>query len=93
MEGREQKHQAISKYSNNTTVQNRWPMIFRHEFLQLIHLRENGFDNLYYRKRPKKYVPVFSQNECQKCRMKLVNKVCSICDSQYMTKVMKEIEV
>ena len=93
MEGREQKHQAISKYSNNTTVQNRWPMIFRHEFLQLIHLRENGFDNLYYRKRPKKYVPVFSQNECQKCGMKLVNKVCSICDSQYMTKVMKEIEV
>ena len=66
-------------------------MIFRHEFLQLIHLRENGFDNSYYRKRPKKHVPVFSQNECQKCGMKLVNKVCSICDSQYMTKVMKEI--
>ena len=38
MEGREQKHQKISKYAENTTVQNRWPMIFRHEFILLIHL-------------------------------------------------------
>ena len=29
MEGREQK-QKISKYAENTTVQNRWPVIFRH---------------------------------------------------------------
>ena len=40
MEGREQKHQKISKYAENTTVQNRWPMIFRHEFILLIHLNE-----------------------------------------------------
>ena len=38
MEGREQKHQKTSKYAENTTVQNRWPMIFRHEFILLIHL-------------------------------------------------------
>ena len=31
MEGREQKHQMITKYAGNTTYQNRWPMIFRHK--------------------------------------------------------------
>ena len=40
MEDREQKHQCISKYSENSTFQNRWDYIFRHEFMQLIHLRE-----------------------------------------------------
>ena len=28
MEGREQKHKKISKYAENTTIQNRWPVIF-----------------------------------------------------------------
>ena len=37
MEGSEQK-QKISKYAENTSFQNRWPMIFQHEF----NLRENG---------------------------------------------------
>ena len=34
MEGREQKHQKISKYAENTTIENRWTMIFWHEFIQ-----------------------------------------------------------
>ena len=38
MEGREQKHQKISKYAENPTEQNRWPMKFQHEFILLIHL-------------------------------------------------------
>ena len=42
MEGREQKHQMISKYAENSTYQNTWPMIFRHEYIQLIYLREKG---------------------------------------------------
>ena len=40
MEGREQKHQMISKYAENSTYQNTWPMIFRREYIQLIYLRE-----------------------------------------------------
>ena len=46
MEGREQKHQRIVKYAENTTFQNRWPQIFRHEFVQLIYLREQGYAGL-----------------------------------------------
>ena len=33
MEGREQKHKKISKNAENTTIQNRWPVIFQHEFI------------------------------------------------------------
>ena len=40
MEGREQKHQQITKYLKNTTYQNRCPNIFRHECMQLIYLKE-----------------------------------------------------
>ena len=48
MEGREQKHQCIAMYSENSTYQNRWTYIFMHEFMQLIHLRENGHDKRRY---------------------------------------------
>ena len=51
MEGREQKHQQLSKYSTKTTYQDRWPMIFRHEFIDNIYLKEKGFDTLRYRKK------------------------------------------
>ena len=46
MEGREQKHQIIVKYSENTTPQNKWSMIVRHEYLQLIYLRLNVYDEM-----------------------------------------------
>ena len=50
VEDREQKHQAIKKYSHNATVQDRWSHIFRHEFIELVYLREHGFDLNRYRK-------------------------------------------
>ena len=91
MEGREQKHQAISRYAENTTFQNRWPLIFRHEFIQLIHLRENGFDKISHIKRSKPYVPVESNDACTKCQMKFTQKEikCRLCDSQYQDQVNK----
>ena len=92
MEGREQKHQAISKYSNNTTYQNRWPMILRHEFIQLIHLRENGFDTSNFKKQSKKYVPDYVSTNCVNCALNLENNRCVICDSDYMKVIKKEID-
>ena len=47
MEGRERKHQIIKKYSN---TKDRWPHIFRHEFIQLVYLCEHGFDLNRYQK-------------------------------------------
>jgi len=93
MEGREQKHQSISKYANNTTFQNRWPMIFRHEYIQLIHLRENGLDEVNYRKRGRKYIPDLKENCCLKCGIKLISGSCTICDSIYMKKFENDLRV
>ena len=43
MEGWEPKHIFLKKLSENTTHQNRWPEIFRHEFIILIWLPQQGF--------------------------------------------------
>ena len=43
MEGREAKHIALKKLSENTTFQRQWPEIFKHEFVMLIWLPEQGF--------------------------------------------------
>ena len=75
MEGCEQKHQSISKYSENSTHQDRWDYIFMHEFMQLIHLRENGHDKVRYRKTKSRYIPSFGADQCQNCDLKLVNFV------------------
>ena len=57
LEGREQKHQVIAKYSENTTPQKRWSMIFQHEYLHLIYLRLNGYDDIKYLKKTTSYTP------------------------------------
>jgi len=93
MEGREQKHQIISKYAENTTYQNRWPLIFRHEYIQLIFLRENGFDKKTYTKRIRPYIPPASENTCTECSLSLAESSisCVLCSSTYYKNVKKMI--
>ena len=91
MEGREQKHQQIHKYAHNTTVQERWPYIFRHEFIQLIYLRENGFDCVKYRKRNTSYLPEVTDGYCE-CSLKLAQSSCEICDSREMKKLLLSLK-
>lgn len=57
MEGREAKHIAISRYSQNTNYGMRWQQIFRHEFLSLIWLRERGYNLDNYIPSKDRYVP------------------------------------
>ncbi len=45
MEGREAKHVAISKYSANTAYLFQWEQIFRHEYISLIWLRQQGYNS------------------------------------------------
>ena len=87
MEPREQKHQRLKKYSQNTTPQNRWPMIFRHEFLQLIFLRERGFDEINYNRKGKKYLPDTSDNCCKTCGLDLKNSICCLCSHTIVTDI------
>ena len=81
MEGREQKHQAIGKYAENTTVKDRWPQIFRHEFIHLVYLRENEFDQTKYTKTTNKYVPDYNDSKCKNCLMGSQPSTCEICFS------------
>ena len=90
MEGREQKHQAISKYAHNTTFQNRWPAIFRHEYIHLIYLRKNGFDLVNYRKKHVSYVPDIDKSiSCSHCCLTLKNGLWELCSNEIMGKVKK----
>ena len=86
MEPREQKHQRLKKYAENTTVANKWPMIFRHEFLQLIFLREMGYDEVNYYRKSKKYLPDKTDNNCSNCGLPFINKSCPLC-SQFVPTV------
>ena len=43
MEGQEAKHIFLKKLSENTTYQNRWVEILRHEYVMLIWLPQQGF--------------------------------------------------
>ena len=91
MEDREQKHQIIKKYSDNTTVQDRWPHVFRHEFIQLVYLREHGFDLSRYRKRNTRYIPDLVEGHCA-CDVKLTNLQCDICNFGNIKKIIAEID-
>ena len=83
MEGREQKHQQIKRYSTKTLFQRRWVSIIRHEFIQLIYLRRHGFDIPRYRKRDTSYLPKVLQNCCS-CSLQLVDGLCKFCDNNFM---------
>ena len=69
MEGREAKHVALKRLSVNTTYQNRWQEIFRHEFIMLIWLPEQGHEPCSCEPRKSVYIPprVFEDPACCYC--------------------------
>ena len=64
MEGREAKHIFLKKLSENTTYQNRWLEIFRHEYVMLIWLPQHGFQQPEAASKNAAYIPerVFSDS-------------------------------
>ena len=92
MEAREQKHQQIAKYAQNTTFQLRWPLIFRHEYIRLVYLRENGYDQTRYHKNNLSYLPEESDDICSDCSLHLKDGNCTLCSSLYMEKVKKALD-
>ena len=57
MEGREAKHVALAKFARNTHHSNRWHHMFKHEFISLVWLRENGYDTTKYKCTGNVYIP------------------------------------
>ena len=71
----------IAKYSEN-----RWSMIFWHEYLQLIYLRLNAYDDIRYFKKRTSYIPkddaVLS---CEMCSTNIVSgNKCLLRDNSLM---------
>lgn len=46
MKGREAKHVVLAKFAKHSHHRSRWQHVFRHEFVSLIWLRENGHDTI-----------------------------------------------
>ena len=92
VEGREQKHQKIYKYMQNSTLLERWQFVFRHEFISCVYLRENGFDQKRYNKRIIPYVPS-QKNGCCSCGLLFAHgslqDVCDLCDSREFAFILK----
>lgn len=68
-------------------------MIFRHEYIQLNHLRKNGFNDVIYKKRGKKYTPDYIYGSCRKFGLKLRDDICSIWESIVMKGFEKQVEL
>ena len=57
MEGREAKHVTLAKFTRNTQFSNRWAQVFKHEYVSLFWLRENGGDETVHKETTGLYVP------------------------------------
>ena len=90
MEGREQKLQKILRYQEKTTFHNRWNRIFRHEFIDLVYLREQGYDQTIYHSRGRVYVPVLKDGDCIQCGLLLTDDKCKLCNSVLMDDYVNE---
>ena len=92
MEGREAKHITLIKLSQNTTYQDLWMEIFRHEYVKLVWLREQeGYSSGAQTTNKCVYIPprVESREYCYCGLMKAdpQDPYCCFCDE-----MMKEIE-
>lgn len=96
MEGRESKHMAIGRYSQNTNFSGRWEQIFRYEFVQLVWLRERGYyamDNIEYKQT---YIPArVTKGESCFCGFELSpqQQKCSYCSHGYRAQIEESVKL
>ena len=92
MEPREQKHQTLTKYSENTTPQEKWETIMRHDYMGSIYVRENGFDDIKYVPKKHKYIPDQSDSSCVTCGAVMRGGKCKLCDHLMFSFIVKEVD-
>ena len=96
MEGREAKHIALKKLSENTTSQRQWPEIFKHEFVMLIWLPEQGFQLNTY-KHNAVYIParIFENSGYCYCNLEKADPAeskCTFCSDPLMNVIQNSID-
>ena len=85
MEGREAKHIALAKFTRNTQFSNRWLQVFRHEYVSLVWLRENGCDEIVHKETSGVYIPkrCYSDQFCHCGQPKQAHdEKCTFCSAQ-----------
>ena len=92
MEGREAKHQAISRYAQNSNFSNRWKQVFRHEFISLVWLRERGYNLTGSSSSKETYIPkrAFQNDHCY-CGLPVTGE-CKYCNSPIRTKITNSVQ-
>ena len=96
MEGREAKHVALQRLSFNTTYQKRWQEVFRHEFIMLIWLPEQGHEPCSYTPSKSVYIPprVFDDPLCCYCGLQKADQTdsgCSFCTDPLLTLIHESV--
>ena len=89
MEGREAKHLALLRLKANTTYQNRWQEIVRHEFIMLIWLPEQQHKPCPYKSSKGVYIPLRVYNDDRYCYCGLLkadceDQSCNFCSDNVM---------
>ena len=96
MEGREAKHVALQRLSFNTTYQKRWQQVFRHEFIMLIWLPEQGHEPCSYTPSKSVYIPlrVFDDPLCCYCGLQKADQTdsgSSFCTDPLLTLIHESV--
>ena len=92
MEGREQKHQHIDKHFENSLYQKPWKFVFHHEYIQLMYVPENNFDNVKYLKRISQYIPNVGTGYYINCFLKCNYLFCLLRDSEVYKEIVAKMK-
>ena len=97
MEGRESKHIALHKLSENTTYQQRWLEIFRHEFIMLVWLPEQGYESTSHSASKNVYIPsrVFTDTNYCYCGLEKADPLdqkCYFCNDKIMISINESVQ-
>ena len=97
MEGHEAKHIYLKKLSENTTYQDRWDDIFKHEFIMLIWLPEQGIKHSDSSSKNVAYIPHTVLNKdplycyCGLLKENPIAAKCSYCSDPIMQQIEQSI--
>ena len=97
MEEREAKHIALQRLSVNTTYQQRWQEIFRHEFVMLIWLPEQGYEPCSYAPSKSVYISprVFNDSSYCYCGLQKADPTdtsCYFCSDNIFSLIHKSVK-
>lgn len=97
MEGREAKHIFLKRLSENTSYQRRWVDIFRHEFIMMVWLPEQGFIPSENKAQNAAYIPsrVFDDPAYCYCGLQKAcstDEKCTFCSDPVMRLIEKSVQ-